>query len=163
MTVYAPSDFTEVTIPAEGGRGCGLTHRRDIGPDGRPVHPFGITCAPCEAYLRATDDRWSTTVEDIRETFDEAKARERYELRGAQARDALMLAAVAQLAGFSPGQIPAVIQRQIAGLKPHVPLAGQLECPDGHVQPAGQRYCGECGQPMSAKVPVGSLTPGATA
>jgi hypothetical protein len=35
-----------------------------------------------------------------------------------------MTAAIAQLAGFSPSQIPDVIQRQIAGLKPHVP--GQI-------------------------------------
>jgi hypothetical protein len=36
-----------------------------------------------------SDGRWSKTVEDIKETFDEVKARERYELKGVKDRDAL--------------------------------------------------------------------------
>ena len=164
MTVYAPSDFTEVTIPAEGGRGCGLTHRRETGPDGRPVHPFGITCAPCEAYLRATDNRWSPTVAGIVETFDEKLSREQWALKGSQDRDATLTAAIARLAGFGPHELPESVRKMIAGVPPHVPVAGQMVCSGcGNGQVPGHRFCGDCGKPMSSPVPAASLLAGAAA
>jgi hypothetical protein len=159
MTVYATSGHTQVTIGPEHG-GCGQPHLRGKDASGAYVQPWGIDCPQCETFL-ATDPLFSKTVDGIVELHDEVQAREAYELRGAKAKDALMHAAIAQLAGFSQAQIPDSVSRMISGLKPHVP--GQVVCPAGHVQAPGMRYCGECGAAMQGRPPAAAVTTGAAA
>jgi hypothetical protein len=43
--LYPPSDFVEITIPADDGRGCGHVHRRPDG-DGRPWQRVASTARP---------------------------------------------------------------------------------------------------------------------
>jgi hypothetical protein len=117
VTVYAPSDFKSVNIPA----GCGHEHTREIGPDGYPVSPWAVTCPDCEAWLLTHDDRWVTAPEDVRETFDERKSRERFESRGLAERDALMALAMARMAGVSQAEIPPSVSKMLSGLPAHLP------------------------------------------
>jgi hypothetical protein len=161
VTVYAPSDHTFINIPAEGGRGCGQQHVRPAGADGLPVQPWGIDCPECSAWLLANDNRWSPTVEDIVQTFDEKKAADRFQLRGAAERDALAALALARMAGLSQAEIPAGITRMLSGLPAHVP--GVTVCASGHGNTPGSRFCRECGTPMSHPVPAAAITTGAVA
>ncbi len=145
--IYPPSDFVAVIIPAEGGRGCGAEHRRPDGPDGRPVQPWALSCAGgCEAWLLAHDSRWVQQPEDIRETFDEIKARERFELRGTKDRDALVALALARMAGVSQAEIPSSIAKALSGLPAHVP--GVVVCGSGHDNRPGSRFCSACGEQL---------------
>jgi hypothetical protein len=164
--IYPPSDFVAVTVPAEGEYpGCGLEHRRPVDTEGRPVQPWALACsAGCEDWLIARDDRWSKTVHDIRPTYDEGRAEERLAIEGPKEQAALMTAALAQLAGFAPAQIPPSLQRHLAGLRSHVPLPGQLVCASCSASsPAGQRFCGACGQPMAASAAAAAIASGSAA
>jgi len=162
MTMYAPSDMDQINVsPAHGG--CGTPHRRETGPDGLRVQPWAVTCpGKCEVFLES-DGRWSKTVEEIQETYDETRARERYELKGVKDRDALLAVAVARMAGIDASQIPPAVQRMISGLQPHIPVAGEMVCPRGHANVPGGRYCAQCGAQMSAPVPAASLPAGQVA
>ena len=152
MTVYAPSNFSSVIVPADDRGGCGQPHVRDVGPD----QAWALTCECCEPHLLATDSRWVKDINDIPPTYDEARATERWRVQGAREQDAMMTSLLAQLAGYSPSQIPQSVQRAIGGIRPHIPLPGQMVCRACEAsQPAGQPYCGECGAKMSAPSPGG--------
>lgn len=153
MTVYARSDLQTVTVGAEGFGGCGTPHHRP--GDGL----WGLDCPDCEQFLRS-DPLWSATPAEIPMTHDEAKAVEQWEKDGARQQSALLAASLAQLAGFTPAQIPPHLQKMISGLAPHIPVAGQMECPAGHLQPPGARFCSDCGQSMSAPAATASLPAG---
>jgi hypothetical protein len=154
--LYPPSDFVAQTIPAEGGRGCGVEHRRPTGPDGRAVHPWALSCEPCEAWLRANDDRWSPTIAEIKPTHDEAREREMLAVRGSADRDDILMRALAKIAGID---IPASLARPVAAA---APVTAMLACPQGHAQPAGHSFCGQCGSPMRAAVPAAAIAAGAS-
>lgn len=146
--IFPPSDFVAVTIPADGGRGCGAEHRRPAGADGRPVQPWALSCAGgCEDWLLAHDGRWAHQVEDIPETYDETRARERFEVRGARDRDALVALAMARMAGVGQDEIPPSVARVLSGLPAHVP--GVVVCGSGHDNRPGSRFCSACGEPLS--------------
>ena len=149
--LYPPSDFVALTIPAEGGRGCGNEHRRPAGPDGQPVHPWALSCEPCEAWLRANDDRWSPTIAEIKLTHDEKRDQEHLALRGSADRDSLMLRALAKIAGM---ELPASLARPLPGAPP---VAAMVACPQGHAQPSGHSFCGQCGSPMRGPAPAAEL------
>lgn len=157
--LYARSDVASAYIPAESG-GCGAAHSRPV-IDGAPQHPWAIDCPGCEHFLRShNSDMWSGSVAEIPESHDEKIAREDFEKRGAKDKDAVLTLALARLAGIEPGLLPESLTRMISGIPAHIPLtvtAGTLECPSGHASPAGQKFCGECGAPMSAPVPRASL------
>ncbi len=155
MPAYAPSDMISVNIPAEGDRGCGEIHARETGPDGYPVQPWRIDCPQCSSWLLANDNRWSATVEDISETYDEKRARENFEKRGVRDRDALVALAMARMAGLSQAEIPPSIAKALTGLPAHVP--GVTLCVAGHDNTPGSRYCRECGAAMSRRAPGGEL------
>jgi hypothetical protein len=155
MTMFAPSDIQEITV-SEAHGGCGRPHRRDVDNHGDPVHPWGVTCQ-CEEFLR-TDPRWSPDIAGIVPTFDEEKARERWELQGSKDKDAMPMVAMSRMAGLSLSEIPPTVQRMISGLAPHIP--GQTVCPAGHGNVPGGRYCSACGKPMSAAAPAAQLPPG---
>ena len=153
MTMYPPSNWVETTVPEDSG-GCGHPHRRPY-VNGAPVHPYGLDCPPCEDYIRQhMGDQWSATVAEIPETYDEIKSRENFEKRGAKDRDNLMLILMAKSAGV---ELPESMRHMISGQPAHIP--GQIECPSGHVQPSGMKFCGECGQPMHGSPAAAAIAP----
>jgi hypothetical protein len=153
MVLYARSDVASANgIPD----GCGGTHSRPV-VNGAPQHPWSITCPPCENWLRVhMADQWSTTMAEIPETYDETKVREDFEKRGAKDKDAILTLALARLAGIESHELPASLTRMVSGAQAHVP--GQMECPEGHVQPSGMKFCGECGSPMHGSVSAGAIS-----
>lgn len=155
MTIYAQSDLMSVKVgPGHGG--CGQVHERERDAGGYPVQPWALTCdAGCEDFLRASDDRWSTTLHGITETYDEKASRDHYEKAGVQARDSLLAIAMARMAGIGSDQIPPALQKMLTGLPAHVP--GVTVCPKGHDNTPGNRFCGQCGSPMRAPAAKGEL------
>lgn len=154
MTLFSDSSVQQVNVPAETG-GCGRIHYRPE-VNGAPQHPWLLTCEPCEDHLRKTGDvHWAGTLSEIPETYDEKLAREDFEKRGAKDKDAVLTLALAKLAGLDASQLPASLTRMISGQPAHVP--GMLECPRGHAQPSGLKFCGECGTSMSGPVPAAAL------
>jgi hypothetical protein len=143
MPVHARSDLVYTIIPAENG-GCGEPHRRPVS-QGAPAALWTLNCPPCEDVLRH-DPHWSPTVTEIPETYDEVKAREDFDKRGAKDKDAILTLALARLAGISAAELPGSLTRMISGVPAHVP--GTVECPSGHIQAPGQKFCGECGAVM---------------
>jgi hypothetical protein len=105
----------------------------------------------CEDYLAATDPRFVRTIHEIPQTYDERKEAEHLATRGAADRDAIMLAALAKIAGM---ELPASVTRALPAA---APVAAMLACPQGHAQPAGHQFCGQCGAPMRQAVPAGEL------
>ena len=154
MTVYARSDLAHVSVSKAHG-GCGVPggHSRPV-RNGAPVHPWALTCGECEDFLRS-DAHWSVTPSEIPETHDEAKTREDFERRGAKDKDAVLTLALARLAGIPSAELPDSLTRMISGVPAHIP--GVLECPSGHGNPAGQKFCGQCGASMSGTAPQASL------
>src|SRR5262245_14290757 len=108
MTIYAPSDFASVTVPADDDhRRCGQAHARPTGPDGLPVYPWALSCADgCEEWLIAHDERWSKSVRDIPPTFDEQKEAQQLERMGSQQKDSLLVLAMSRMAGLTRDDIP---------------------------------------------------------
>jgi hypothetical protein len=154
MSVWARSDLASVSVSAAHG-GCGEVHTRPA-PGGIPVQPWRLDCETCANYLRS-DAHWSATSAEIPETHDEGKTREDFQKRGAHDKDAIMTLALARLAGIPTSELPESLTRMISGRPAHIP--GVLECPAGHGNPAGQKFCGQCGAPMSGPVPQASLPP----
>lgn len=162
MTVYAPSDFKSVTVPADDAHaGCGVAHERPQGPDGRPAQVWALTCPGCEAHLLATDSRWVIAVEDIPPTYDERKAEERFTKRGIKDRDALLALAAARMAGVPQSEIPASLTSMLSGLPSHVP--GVIVCGAGHDNTPGSRFCRSCGDPLSRPATAGAIESGGAA
>jgi SAP domain len=154
MALWARSDLASVSVSAAHG-GCGEVHVRPA-PGGNPVQLWKLDCEACADYLRS-DAHWSVTSSEIPETHDEKVAREDFERRGAKDKDAIMTLAIAKIAGIDPSQLPESLTRMISGQPLHIPVQGQMECPSGHAQRAGQKFCGECGAPMSAPVTKAAL------
>jgi hypothetical protein len=163
MTIYAPSDFASVIVPADDEhRGCGQAHARPSGPDGLPVHPWALSCADgCEEWLIANDDRWSKSVRDIPPTYDERLDGERLDRIGSQQKDSLLVLAMSRMAGLTQADIPPALTRMLSGLPAHVP--GIIMCANGHDNTPGSRFCRECGSQMSRPAAAGELLPGASA
>lgn len=159
MTVYARNDLASVTI-SEAHGGCGRAHTRPA-PGGIPAAVWKFSeCPQCEDFLRH-DPSWSVTAAEIPETYDETKQREDFDKRGAKDKDAILTLALARLAGIGTAELPESLTRMISGTPAHIP--GQMECPKGHAQPAGQPFCGQCGSPMSSSVSAGAISAPQTA
>ena len=157
MTLYATSNLVAATVPVVNG-GCGTEHRRPV-INGAPQHPWGLACPPCEDFLRKNNaDQWSATLSEIPETYDEKLAREDFEKRGARDKDALMTLIMAKAVGIDPSQLPDSLTRMVTGIPLHIPVQGQLECVNGHPSPAGKKFCGDCGAPMSSPVTAGAIS-----
>jgi hypothetical protein len=156
MSLWARSDLAAVNVSVAHG-GCGKTHHRPA-PDGIPVQPWRLDCAGgCEDHLRH-DSHWAVTPSEIPETHDEAKSREDFERRGAKDKDAVLTLALARLAGIETSELPESLTRMISGAPLHVPVQGQVECPQGHAQAPGKKFCGDCGSPMSGPAPKAALS-----
>jgi hypothetical protein len=155
MTVWARNDLASVNI-SEAHGGCGHTHTRPA-PGGVPAAVWQFDeCPPCEDYLRH-DAHWSATPSEIPETYDETKVREDFEKRGAKDKDAILTLAIARLAGFDSSELPETLTRMISGVRQHVPA--EMECPKGHGQPAGRKFCAECGSPMHGTAAKAAIAP----
>jgi hypothetical protein len=158
MALYAQSSWVECTVPTDNG-GCGNTHRRPY-VNGVAVHPYALNCPPCEDFLRAyNSDQWSVNVADIPETHDEKKAREQADKAGKMDRERQLAVALEQLAPL--GALPEVLTRflaQVNGLPLAAALPGLLECANGHASPAGQKFCGQCGSPLSTPAPAAAIS-----
>lgn len=158
MTLYPPSSWVESTVPVDNG-GCGETHRRPY-VEGRPVHPYGLECPPCEDYLRkAMGDQWSANIADIVETYNEKTARERAEKTGKLDRERQLADALTQLGPL--GQLPAALTQFVAQMTGVLPPAvqGVMECPNGHAAQPGAKFCPECAAPLSVPVTAGAIGP----
>lgn len=126
--------------------------------NGAPQHPWVLDCPPCEDFLRKhNSDQWATTTSEIPETYDEKLAREDFEKRGARDKDALMTLIMAKSVGIDPSLLPASLTRMISDTPLQVPLSGVMVCPAGHENAAGQKFCGECGSPMSSPAAKAAL------
>ena len=152
MSIYSASSIAAVSVSPEGHGGCGQTHRRPVS-HGAPAKIWELDCPPCENHLRS-DPMWATTLADIPETYDEQKAREDFDKRGARDRDQVLALALAKLAGV---ELPETLIRPLTGRLPDAVLPGTLVCPSGHENPAGQKFCGECAAPLSAAVPAAAI------
>jgi hypothetical protein len=148
MTLYAANDRVAVSVSPDGEGGCGTTHRRPF-TNGAPEKLWALDCPPCEDHLRH-DPGWSTTLAEIPETHDEQKSRENYEKRGAKDVNTMLALALARMTG---GEIPATVAAMITGNKQHIPgvIAGTILCVDGHENPAGIKFCGECGAKLDMR------------
>lgn len=153
LSIFARSDLAAVTI-SEAHGGCGKTHSRPA-PGGKPAAIWELSCPlGCEEHLRH-DPLWATTPAEIPETYDETKIREDFEKRGAKDKDAVLTLALARLAGIPAAELPDSLTRMISGAPMHVP--GLIECPNGHAQASGLKFCGECGTPMHGTPPERQL------
>lgn len=152
MTVHARSDVASITVSAAHG-GCGRVHTRPA-PGGNPVPLWSLDCPQCEDFLRS-DPLWASNVSEVPETPDEVTAREDFDKRGAKDKDAVLTLALARLAGISPDVLPESLTRMISGVQAHIP--GKLLCPGGHANPAGQKFCGECGAGMHQTAPAAAI------
>ncbi len=148
MTMWARSDVCAINISdAHGGCGTPGGHRRPV-EHGAPAKVWALDCLPCEDHLRH-DGHWSSSSVEIPETHDEAKARERNEKLGKLDRENQLAAAMIELGKL--GSLPEAIGAALAGmLGGGQAVAGLLECANGHGQPAGQKFCGQCAAPMHA-------------
>jgi hypothetical protein len=148
MTLYAANDRVAVSVSPDGEEGCGTTHRRPF-TNGAPEKLWALDCPQCENHLRH-DPGWSTTLSEIPETHDEKKSREDYEKRGAKDVNTMLALALARMTG---GEIPATVAAMITGNKQHIPgvIAGTILCVDGHENPAGVKFCGECGAKLDMR------------
>lgn len=152
LSLYARSDLAAVTV-SEAHGGCTKTHSRPA-PGGIPSAVWKLDCEPCCDHLRH-DPHWGTTPAEIPETYDETKIREDFDKRGAKDKDAILTLALARLAGIGTDELPESLTRMITGVPAHVPA--EMECPQGHGQPAGRKFCAECGSPMRQPMAAGAL------
>lgn len=156
MTLYGQNNLASVIVPAEGFGGCGEPHSRPV-VDGAPAKLWELSCDACENHLRHSE-QWSVTITELPETYDETKSREQADKLGKMDRERQLAVALEQLAPL--GQLPAALGQMLAqlmGTTPPAALAGQMECPSGHPNAPGLKFCGECGQPMSAPVPAAAI------
>lgn len=161
MTVWARNDVCAVSISPEHG-GCGESHTRPV-VKGAPVKIWALTChGGCEDHLRG-NSLWSGTPEGVPETPDEMNIRLDVERRGQLEQQATMASALNDLAKL--GDLPAMIAllaQSMAGNGPQQ-LTGQTVqlCRNGHRNPEGTKFCGECGADMNdgvGKAPVAEVT-----
>jgi hypothetical protein len=172
MSIYARSDLMSVSIPETSG-GCGATHMRQV-TRGAPAKVWKLDCIPCEKYLRGdskpkvikvipgdkeqgipsrmehvadADPHWSTTPEGIPATPDEQHVNKIRAERGTQQLQQLSALAALQQAGL---KIPDEAFWLLSQNFDQRIIKGTTICPNGHDNPAGVKYCNECGMTMAA-------------
>lgn len=137
MTIYAMTDVTSITIPADRG-GCGDPHTR---PGDLPAgERFTVTCPQCEPVIIAGSTGWAHTPDGVRLTCDEIALVEVDEARAKREQNrtwgdpkalgaAFAEALSAQMAPPPAGEPPSLLA-QIAALSPEERLAlGQMLAP----------------------------------
>ena len=177
MVLYARSDVMSVSIPAESG-GCDSQHSRPV-THGAPAKVFQLDCPPCESYLRGdrrhkklvyekdsktgqilrqarvadSDPMWSSTPDSVPLTPDEARTNEVRSERGRIQIEMLQALAALRSTGVEvPPEAMWLLERELpAGV-----LKGTVVCANGHDNPAGVKFCAECGISMAAKAAIGN-------
>lgn len=172
MALYARSDLMSVSIPPASG-GCGATHSRPV-TRGVIAKVWKLECAPCESYLKGDgkprvirvtpadkdkgipsrmkhvadcDPHWASTPEAVPKTPDEESIHAVRTEIGSQQLKMLEAFAAARAAGIEiPDDAMWVLERNF---DPRV-LKGKLLCSNGHENPSGIKFCGECGVPMES-------------
>jgi len=176
MTLYARSDLASISIPATSG-GCNSTHSRPV-VKGAPAKVWKLECAPCESVLRGdakpkklvyeTDkrtgqtirqarvpdasDQWSSTPDTVPLTPDEERTNAVRQERGSQQIQLLQALAALRATGIDvPDDAMWLMEREL----PAEILKGTMVCANGHDNPSGLKFCGECGMSMAARGAIG--------
>jgi len=178
MSLHARSDLMSVAVPVASG-GCGTTHTRPV-RNGAPAKVWRLDCQPCETYLKGggrtrlqytpgdkevgllptqervadTDPCWSATEESIPETPDERVHLRRRKQLGNEELEWIKALAAARAAGIDiPANAMWLLEQNF---DPRV-LKGTTECPSGHENAAGSKYCSECSKPMGGREAAAEL------
>ncbi len=181
MTLYARSDLMSVSIPATSG-GCGDSHSRPV-VQGAPVKTWGLTCPPCEAYLKGSrkpqvlkttpgdpklgipskqervadcDPHWSSTPESVPLTPDETSTNATRTERATHQIQMIQALAALRAAGT---EIPFETQWMMERELPSHFIKGSTVCSIGHDNVAGAKFCAECGISMAKQAEI-ETTPG---
>lgn len=178
MSLYARSDVMSVAVPATSG-GCGHQHTRPV-VKGAPVKLWKLDCAHCESFLRGdgrtkkihvtpgdkdngiapkmkkvadADPMWSSTPRSIPLTPDEEEGERWSRVRARDEISALNAFAAAKMSGLP---VSPELQFYLEGLSGTAAQAvqGSVVCLNNHDNPAGTKFCSECGVSMSAKAVI---------
>ena len=168
-----------VNIAAASG-GCGRPggHSRPV-IKGAPVKVWKLECPQCEAVLSGAgkqkklvyqidkntgqtvrqervpdaDDRWSSTPDTIPLTPDEERTNTTRQERGRMQIEMIQALAAMRATGIQvPPEAMWLLEREI----PEGVLRGTVLCANQHDNPAGLKFCGECGISMAAR---GAIAP----
>jgi len=139
---------------------------------GAPAKVWKLDCDPCESYLRGdgkpriikvipgdkdqgipsrmehvadSDPHWSSTPEGIPATPDEQHVNKVRAERGSQQLQQLSALAALQSAGL---KIPDEAFWLLSQNFDQRIIKGTTICANGHDNPGGVKFCGECGMPM---------------
>lgn len=163
-----------ISIPRESG-GCEAgQHSRPV-THGAPAKTWKLDCPECEAYLKGVrkkkilkttpgdpktglpakqervadcDPHWSSTPDSVPLTPDELSVNATRSERGAMQLQMLQALAAVRATGVNvPPEAMWLLDRDL----PQEVLKGTMLCPDGHDNPAGLKFCGECGMGMTAQ------------
>ena len=146
---------------------------------GAPVKVFRLDCEPCESFLRGdrkprilkyqidkntgqsvrqervpdASDQWSSTPDTIPLTPDEERVNSTRQERGRMQIEMIQALAAMRATGIQvPPEAMWLLEREI----PEGVLRGTVLCANQHDNPAGLKFCGECGVSMAAR---GAIAP----
>ena len=182
MAVYPRSDVMSVNISLESG-GCGRPggHSRPV-IKGAPVKVWKLECEPCERHLRGdrkqrvlkyhidpktgqtvrqervadSDPRFGTTPDTIPLTPDEDRTNTTRQERGRMQIEMIQALAAMRATGIQvPPEAMWLLEREI----PENVLRGTVLCVNSHDNPAGVKFCCECGVGMSVKAATAAIAP----
>jgi hypothetical protein len=146
---------------------------------GVPAKIFKLECGPCEAYLRGdrkpkilkyqidsktgqsvrqeriadADPMWGSTPDTIPLTPDEERTNTTRQERGRMQIEMIQALAAMRATGIQvPPEAMWLLEREI----PENVLRGTVLCVNSHDNPAGVKFCGECGISMAAR---GAIAP----
>lgn len=178
MTVYLRSDMMSVAVPESSG-GCGAQHARKV-TRGVPDKMFPIDCPPCESYLRGdgkpkilkhkiengrvvAQDRVpdaspmiGSTPDTVPLTPDEERTNAVRSERGRMQIEMLQALAALRSTGIDvPPEAMWLLEREL----PADVLRGTVICAEGHDNPAGVKFCAECGMSMAVRATVEAVAP----
>ena len=147
--------------------------------NGHPVKVWGLDCGPCESHLRGerrpkklvyqidkntgqsvrqervpdASDQWSSTPDTIPLTPDEERTNTTRQERGRMQIEMIQALAAMRATGIQvPPEAMWLLEREI----PEGVLKGTVLCANSHDNPAGVKFCGECGVSMAAR---GAIAP----
>ena len=178
MSLYARSDVASITVPVASG-GCGRSHSRPV-INGAPAKIFKLDCPDhCEPYLRGdrrqkklvyqidsktgqtvrqervadADPMFSSTPDTTPLTPDEERTNTTRQERGRMQIEMIQALAAMRATGIQvPPEAMWLLEREI----PEGVLRGTVLCANQHDNPAGLKFCGECGVSMAAR---GAIAP----
>jgi len=179
MTLYARNDLNHIAVALDSG-GCGGSHSRPV-RNGAPDKTWRLDCGPCESYLKGDrkpkilrttpgdvksgipakqervadcDPFWSSTPESIPLTPDEQKVNATRTERATSQIQMIQALAALRAAGVDvPFETQWLMDREL----PQQLIKGTMLCSIGHSNPAGLKFCGECGISMTARNEITAL------